>query len=64
VRQWLYYDALECLPENADEVLTEATCKPAKSRYDGQRAVFGDAFQTKLSNLNYFLVSFALIACK
>ena len=63
VNQWLYYDALECLPNNADEVLTEETCKPVKSRYDGQRAVFGEAFQTKLGNLKYFLVS-KMISCR
>lgn len=29
VNQYLYFDALECLPEeNADSILTEETCKP------------------------------------
>lgn len=27
VMQWLYFDALECLPEDGD-LLTEAECKP------------------------------------
>lgn len=54
--QWLYYDALECLPENADEVLTEELCKPRNCRYDGQIAVFGENFQQILGDLKYFLV--------
>lgn len=29
VMQWLYFDALECLPEeNADAILTEENCSP------------------------------------
>ena len=27
VKQWLYFDALECLPENKDTALNEETCK-------------------------------------
>lgn len=33
--QWLYFDALECLPENCDQ-LTESECALTGSRYDGQ----------------------------
>ena len=28
IQQWLYYDALECLPDDHDNILTEDTCKP------------------------------------
>jgi len=28
ISQWLYFDALECLAENADKILTEEKCKP------------------------------------
>ena len=29
VFQWLYFDALECLPEeDADSILSEESCKP------------------------------------
>ena len=56
IQQWLYYDALECLPENED-VLTESDCAPRNSRYDGQIAVFGEEFQKKLGKLRYFLVT-------
>ena len=52
IRQWLYFDALECLPEDKSG-LTEEVCKPTGSRYDGQVAVFGQDFQvTKNSIFN------------
>jgi len=28
IQQWLYFDAIECLPANASEELTEAACQP------------------------------------
>ena len=32
IQQWLYFDALECLPEeSADSVLTEESGKPVSS---------------------------------
>jgi ubiquitin-activating enzyme E1 len=52
-RQWLYFDARECLPEDTS-ALNEETCKPLGSRYDGQIAVFGNEFQVPnlcISNL-------------
>ena len=33
--QWLYFDAVECLPDDCS-VLTEEECAPSGSRYDGQ----------------------------
>ncbi|XP_035675707.1 ubiquitin-like modifier-activating enzyme 1 [Branchiostoma floridae] len=63
--QWLYFDALECLPEgNADSVLTEDSCKPQNSRYDSQIAVFGADFQKKLESQKYFLVGAGAIGCE
>ncbi|MGH0176724.1 UNVERIFIED_CONTAM: hypothetical protein FKN15_073442 [Acipenser sinensis] len=56
LKQWLYFDALECLPEENEELtLTEETCAPRGCRYDGQIAVFGSAFQEKLAGLKYFM---------
>lgn len=63
LRQWLYYDALECLPED-EEVLTEEACAPRDCRYDGQIAVFGSAFQDKLKRQKYFLVGAGAIGCE
>lgn len=45
IRQWLHFDALECLP---DEELSEEDCTPEGNRYDGQVAVFGKEFQKKV----------------
>ena len=53
INQWLMYDNTECLPE---EPLPEGEYLLKGSRYDGQIAVFGNAFQEKLLGLNYFLV--------
>jgi len=65
IYQWLYYDAVECLPEeDADSVLTEETCKPRNSRYDAQIAVLGQDFQEKLGDLRYFLVGAGAIGCE
>ena len=47
IKQWLYFDALECLPEDRSK-LTEAGCKALNTRYDGQAAVFGHDFQVSL----------------
>uniref|UniRef100_A0A2K5RYN3 Ubiquitin-like modifier-activating enzyme 1 n=1 Tax=Cebus imitator TaxID=2715852 RepID=A0A2K5RYN3_CEBIM len=56
IMQWLYFDALECLPEDK-EALTEDKCLPHQNRYDGQVAVFGSDLQEKLGKQKYFLVS-------
>uniref|UniRef100_A0A8C1W4M6 E1 ubiquitin-activating enzyme n=1 Tax=Cyprinus carpio TaxID=7962 RepID=A0A8C1W4M6_CYPCA len=60
LRQWLYFDALECLPQENDGVLSE----DRESRYDGQISVFGSAFQDKLKKQNYFLVGAGAIGCE
>nr|XP_022332288.1 ubiquitin-like modifier-activating enzyme 1 isoform X2 [Crassostrea virginica]XP_022332289.1 ubiquitin-like modifier-activating enzyme 1 isoform X2 [Crassostrea virginica] len=64
VCQYMYFDALECLPEDKDTSLTEEKCKPTNSRYDGQVAVFGSDFQEKIGNLKYFLVGAGAIGCE
>jgi len=64
IQQWLYFDAVECLPEKATEVLTEEICRPRDSRYDGQIAVFGSEFQQKLADVRYFLVGAGAIGCE
>ncbi|XP_034022237.1 ubiquitin-like modifier-activating enzyme 1 [Thalassophryne amazonica] len=66
LKQFLYFDALECLPEDADEevCLTEGSFSPKGTRYDGQIAVFGSAFQQKLWRQKYFLVGAGAIGCE
>uniref|UniRef100_A0A452T4A0 Ubiquitin-like modifier-activating enzyme 1 n=1 Tax=Ursus maritimus TaxID=29073 RepID=A0A452T4A0_URSMA len=61
VMQWLYFDALECLPEDK-QALTEDKCLP--NRYDGQVAVFGSDLQEKLGKQKYFLVGAGAIGCE
>uniref|UniRef100_A0A8D3DA32 Ubiquitin-activating enzyme E1 n=1 Tax=Scophthalmus maximus TaxID=52904 RepID=A0A8D3DA32_SCOMX len=57
LQQWLYFDALQCLPQGENQ--------PAEStRYDGQIAVFGSAFQEKLERQKYFLVGAGAIGCE
>lgn len=63
VSQWLYYDALESLPEDTSS-LTPAHCAPEGGRYDAQIAVFGRDFQRKLENLKYFIVGAGAIGCE
>merc|ERR1719418_238880 len=63
IKQWLYFDALECLPEDRSG-LTEESCKPTGSRYDGQIAVFGQDFQAKILKQKYFVVGAGAIGCE
>ncbi|KAI8989381.1 ubiquitin-activating emzyme E1 [Pilobolus umbonatus] len=62
IHQFMYFDALEALPENSP--LSEELCAPIGSRYDGQIAVFGRAFQEVISNTNEFLVGAGAIGCE
>ncbi|XP_034143073.1 ubiquitin-like modifier-activating enzyme 1 isoform X2 [Esox lucius] len=67
LQQCLYFDALECLPEDNQEdgeQWRESTYLPSGSRYDGQAVVFGSAFQEKLGKQRYFLVGAGAIGCE
>jgi ubiquitin-activating enzyme E1 len=64
LHQFLYFDSLESLPTDAATVLTEAECAPQGSRYDGQIAVFGKAFQQKIQQNRQFLVGAGAIGCE
>ncbi|XP_071520465.1 ubiquitin-like modifier-activating enzyme 1 isoform X2 [Panulirus ornatus] len=63
IKQWLYFDALECLPEDVSTV-TEALCSPTGDRYDSQIAVFGREFQKKIGSQKYFVVGAGAIGCE
>lgn len=63
LNQWLYFDALECLPEDGS-VVPEEKCQPTGSRYDGQVIVFGADFQKRLERLKYFLVGAGALGCE
>ena len=62
IMQWLYFDSLESLPSSVAR--SEELCKPTGTRYDGQIAVFGRDFQSKLANVNEFLVGAGAIGCE
>ncbi|XP_054337967.1 ubiquitin-like modifier-activating enzyme 7 isoform X7 [Pongo pygmaeus] len=62
--QWLYFDALDCLPEDGELLPSPEDCAPRGSRYDGQIAVFGAGFQEKLSRQHYLLVGAGAIGCE
>lgn len=62
VKQFLYFDSLESLPEGCPR--SEELCKPVGSRYDGQIAVFGREFQDKIANVRQFLVGAGAIGCE
>uniref|UniRef100_A0A3B5LHJ1 E1 ubiquitin-activating enzyme n=1 Tax=Xiphophorus couchianus TaxID=32473 RepID=A0A3B5LHJ1_9TELE len=61
---WLYFDALECLSEGEEVMLTEEECSPRNCRYDGQIAVFGSKLQKILADQRYFLVGAGAIGCE
>ncbi|XP_069873431.1 ubiquitin-like modifier-activating enzyme 1 isoform X2 [Dipodomys merriami] len=63
IRQWLYFDALECLPEDKVTFM-EDRCLPRQNRYDGQVAVFGSDLQEKLGKQKYFLVGAGALGCE
>ena len=60
--QWLYFDSLESLPSSVKR--SEELCAPMNNRYDGQVAVFGREFQSKIANINEFLVGAGAIGCE
>lgn len=60
IYQWLYFDSLDCLPENYKDL----DRKMLGSRYDGQIAVFGEKIQNLLGNAKYFVVGSGAIGCE
>ncbi|XP_017147936.2 ubiquitin-like modifier-activating enzyme 1 [Drosophila miranda] len=61
IYQWLYYDALECLPVAG---VPEADAQPLGSRYDAQIAIFGRKFQEQLADAKWFIVGAGAIGCE
>lgn len=64
LKQIMYFDSLESLPDTKEFPRTETTTKPINSRYDNQIAVFGIDFQRKLANSKVFLVGAGAIGCE
>jgi hypothetical protein len=66
IKQFLYFDAIECLPENVyqsvsmivnpnDQFLSKYFVSEV-SRYYSQEIIFGENFQHQLGQLKYFMV--------
>lgn len=53
IMQWLYFDALECLPEDK-EALTEEKCLPV-CEWPGGKAILGVFLGKLLSDPPHFL---------
>ena len=64
LRQWCYFDAVECLPDGAAWPLPAEEYAMTNSRYDGQIAVFGQSFQEKIRAQSLFLVGAGAIGCE
>ncbi|SCV99655.1 LAFE_0A07976g1_1 [Lachancea fermentati] len=64
LKQFLYFDSLESLPDAEKYPRTTENTKPINSRYDSQIAVFGLDFQRAIANLKVFLVGSGAIGCE
>ncbi|EOD15040.1 hypothetical protein EMIHUDRAFT_459406 [Emiliania huxleyi CCMP1516] len=61
LRQFLYWDALEALPAPPPAA---AECAPRGDRYDGSRAVIGEAALAALRRGRYFVVGAGALGCE
>ncbi|CAF1335638.1 unnamed protein product [Rotaria sordida] len=67
VRQFLYFDAIECLPENVfqpSDTIPKPRFSTRKTRYCSQEIVFGADFQEKICKSKYFVVGAGAIGCE
>uniref|UniRef100_A0A158R3T7 E1 ubiquitin-activating enzyme n=1 Tax=Syphacia muris TaxID=451379 RepID=A0A158R3T7_9BILA len=68
LKQLLYIDCIEALPGHwslfDNDKLTPEDCKQENSRYGGQIAVFGKAYQEALANQKFFIVGAGAIGCE
>lgn len=60
IKQWVYFDCLEVVPEN----LTEADCEVTNTRYDGQILCLGKQMNDKISDQKWFVVGAGAIGCE
>lgn len=64
LKQYMYFDSLESLPDPKNFPRNKTTTAPIGSRYDNQIAVFGADFQRKIANSKVFLVGSGAIGCE
>ena len=60
LKQWLYYDIFETLPENDSQINRE----PLQCRYDDQIRVYGREIQENLNQINTFMVGAGALGCE
>ncbi|XP_058810207.1 ubiquitin-like modifier-activating enzyme 1 [Phymastichus coffea] len=60
--QWLYFDAIECIPRNISECKAYSVAE--NNRYTRFISIFGKDFHDKLANLHYFIVGAGAIGCE
>lgn len=58
IKQWFYYDIVSNLPKE------KPLLSKIKDRYYGQRLIFGDEFQKKLSDSKVFVIGSGAIGCE
>jgi ubiquitin-activating enzyme E1 len=63
LRQWLYLDAFEVLPEGVD-ALPEAEFAPHGNRYDNAVALIGRTAQNKVMDQRVFVVGAGALGCE
>jgi ubiquitin-activating enzyme E1 len=61
IKQFLYFDADECLPDDCAPV---ENFEVPDNRYASQVSVLGQRFQEKLGALRYFIVGAGAIGCE
>lgn len=64
LRQFLYLDAFEVLPDTTKEALPVDEFAPQNTRYDGLIAILGRTQQTKLMNQRVFVVGAGALGCE
>lgn len=60
VKQWLYFDCVEVIPQG----LCEADCEVTGSRYDGQILCLGQELNSKIAKQRWFVVGAGAIGCE
>ncbi|CCF58176.1 hypothetical protein KAFR_0E00220 [Kazachstania africana CBS 2517] len=64
LKQYMYFDSLESLPDVKNFPRNEETTQAINCRYDNQIAVYGIDFQKKVANSKVFLVGSGAIGCE
>lgn len=62
LHQWLYLDAVDCVPPELQNGIIEKS--PMQTRHDRQIALFGREFQQKLGSLEWLVVGAGGIGCE